>query len=105
MKSLVHAYALGGLGHNGQPTSAEAAAKMFPRAGTDARRVLDFIVSRGGVGATDDEIEIMLEMIHQTASARRRGLVLTDWIKDSGEKRKTRSGSKAIVWIVKREKS
>ncbi len=104
MKSLVRSYG-GTLGHNAQPTSVEAAVKMFPRAGTDARKVLDVIVSRGGVGATDDEIEIELGMIHQTASARRRGLVLEDWVKSSGAKRKTRSGSSAIVWVIKREKS
>jgi hypothetical protein len=61
--------------------------------------VLDFIRSRGARGATDDEIEVVLGMRHQTASARRRGLVLKLYVSDSGAKRPTRSGSSAIVWV------
>lgn len=99
---VVHIYG-DSIGHNDQPTSIAAAARVLPAAHTAARRVLDFIRSQEWVGATDDEVEIVLKMQHQTASARRRGLVLTGWVVDSGVKRKTRSGSLAIVWIVKGE--
>ena len=101
MSEYVHTYGKT-LGHNSQPTSIAAAEKAEPNAGTDAQRVLDYF--RDGyafsTGATDDEIEIALEMRHQTASARRRGLVLTGWLRDSGKKRPTRSDTMAIVWVL-----
>ena len=51
-------------------------------------------------GATDDELERLLRMRHQTASARRRELVLLGKVVDSGRTRKTRSGCKATVWVT-----
>jgi hypothetical protein len=51
-------------------------------------------------GLTDDEVEFMLNLRHQTASARRRELVLLGLVKDSGERRFTRSGRKAAVWVL-----
>jgi len=63
-------------------------------------RVLGFIESTFIHGATDDEIEVALGMRHQTASARRRDLVLSGLAKDSGKRRKTRSGRSATVWVA-----
>lgn len=57
------------------------------------------LFERGGYGATDDEMEIYLDMRHQTASARRRDLVIAGLVKESGERRKTRSGRTANVWV------
>ena len=99
MSDHVHTYGKT-LGHNSQPTSIEAAERAEPNAETDARRVLDFIRGRAPFGSTDDEIELALEMRHQTASARRRGLVLTGWLENSGHTRLTRSSTKAIVWVL-----
>ena len=75
---------------------------MKPVIKTLQDRVLAYIKSQGSWGATDDEIEQALDMKHQTASARRRELVLMDppRIIDSGGRRKTRSGRTAKVWIV-----
>ncbi len=101
-RSVIHHYGKT-LGHNKQSTSIAAAKRSEPNAGTDARRVLDYIRYGCEDGATDDEVEIALEMRHQTASARRRGLVLTKWLKNGGEKRPTRSGSLAIVWVLAEE--
>lgn len=53
-------------------------------------------------GRTDDEIEVLLDMRHQTASARRRELVQQGKVEDSGLTRKTRSGSPATVWVARR---
>lgn len=101
---LVYHYKTGSLGHNFQSTSKQAAHRSEPRANTDARVVLDLIRSRGfALGTTDDEIEIATGMRHQTASARRRGLVLKGFVKDSERKRPTRSGSLAIVWVSSSE--
>jgi hypothetical protein len=77
-------------------TSAAAAKSIDPT--SMAAQVLEFI--RGRVdGATDDEVERNLEMRHQTASARRRELVIKGLLVDSGRTRNTSSGRKATVWV------
>lgn len=85
----------------GSDTSKEAAEKMEPHLGRLQGDVLSHIRSCADYGATDDEIEIHLQLSHQTASARRRELVLADLIEDSGDRRRTRSNRKATVWIAK----
>ena len=66
--------------------------------------VLEFI--RRSDGATDDEIEAGTGLPHQTASARRNGLMRRGLIRvasnERGEplKRQTRSGRKAFVWVA-----
>jgi hypothetical protein len=84
----------------GTDTSLAAAAAAEPGAATVRGLVLYYIRRDAEVGATDDEIEEELGMRHQTVSARRRELVLQGFIKDSGERRQTRSGRKAIVWVA-----
>jgi len=80
-------------------TSFAAARSMKDVTGELRRAVARFIVERGRYGATDDEVEVDLGMRHQTASARRWELAQKDFIKKSGEKRLTRSGRKAAVWV------
>ena len=83
-----------------QETSLDAAhfQSRTGRAATDEERVLRFIRDRGG--ATDDDIEIGLKLRHQTASARRNGLVRKGLVVATGAKRKTRTGCKAMIWRV-----
>ena len=50
------------------------------------------------VPKTVDEIEQVLNLTHQTASARVHDLANAGWIKDSGKTRPTRSGRAAVVW-------
>lgn len=83
---------------NGTSTSNAAAASVQPSSASMEKQVLSFIRKQGNTGATDDEIEAALNFRHQTASARRRGLVLQGYVKDSGQKRKTRAGRPATVW-------
>jgi len=64
--------------------------------------VLSTISKRGERGATDDEIEVITGMSHATASARRNDLLHAGWIKPSGERRKTRAGRPATVWVMTR---
>jgi predicted RNA binding protein with dsRBD fold (UPF0201 family) len=64
------------------------------------QKVLDCIRACGEEGATDDEIEKILGMRHQTASARRRELVLGERIIDSGRVRFNESKRPATVWII-----
>lgn len=85
---------------HGSATSQAAAASQIGKAAVDEARVLDFIRTCGSFGATDDEVEQALHLLHQTASARRRGLVLKDFVEDSGRTRLTRTGRHATVWIA-----
>ena len=86
--------------HRGVPTSVAASESMRNRAVTDRARVLGVVASGGG--ATTDEIEVALSLRHQNASARVWELAGNGGhpcrIRDSGRRRKTRSGRTAIVW-------
>jgi transcription initiation factor IIE alpha subunit len=89
-----------GVPYSDLDTSLEAARSYAEHASTDSTRVLRVIRFLGDHGATDDEIEQALGMPHQTASARRRDLVIAGMVVDSGLRRRTRSGRNAKVWIV-----
>jgi hypothetical protein len=54
----------------------------------------------GGQSLTCDEVEILLCAKHQSVSATIRALVKEGVLADTGERRPTRSGRKAIVWGV-----
>lgn len=84
----------------GSATSEDAAAAKRGSASSDQERVYAFISGRWIAGATDDEIEEILGMRHQNASARRNALVRAGRVKDSGLRRPTRSGREATVWVV-----
>lgn len=60
-----------------------------------------FKLIKDGAGRTCDEIEIALNMRHQTISSRITHLTKIGAIVDSGARRPTRSGRNAIVWIKK----
>ncbi len=84
----------------GSDTS-EAAADSVQSASGRLRAVVFAHVKRCGAGgATCDEVEAALEMRHQTASARVRELVLGGHLRDSGQRRQTRSGRNAAVWVA-----
>lgn len=87
--------------HNGTPTSKDAARSMIGRAGTDRVRIVEFL---GSKPSTTDEVEVALNMSHQSASPRIWDLQGNGGhpisIRDSGIKRKTRSGRMAVVWEV-----
>ena len=51
---------------------------------------------------TDDEIESMTGLSHQTASATRRGLVKAGRVEATGDRRPTRTGRMAQVWRLTR---
>lgn len=87
----------------GSETSALAADAIEPQKLTLRDRVHAALCAArdaGEIGLTDDEIEVVTGLKHQTASARRRELVLLSQVVDSGERRKTRSGRLATVWRV-----
>ena len=76
-----------------------AASRSF---GADSLRELvrAHIASQGRNGATCDEVEVALDMRHQTCSARCRELVLKGGIIKTVSVRPTRSGCKAHVYVT-----
>lgn len=83
----------------GSPTSRAAAVSVADDLNRLERAVLDRLESAGMAGHTDDELEVLTGMSHQTVSARRRTLVLKNMVMDSGKQRPTRSGRKAVAWV------
>ena len=84
---------------SGSDTSEAAALSVKESAPSIRGKVLVKIVTAGEFGKTCDEIESIMDLRHQTASARIRELVLQGLIKDSGRRRTTRSGRGAAVYV------
>lgn len=84
----------------GSETSQAAAESMREHAGKQEQSVLAAIVERGPVGATTDELETQLGLSHQSASARVSTLKKQGAIVENGQRRKTRSGRNAAVYIL-----
>jgi len=82
--------------HNGVSTSVKAAKSIQPK--LQYLEMLVMIYFHTVEGATCDECEVKLNLPHQTVSARINGLVKKGMLFDSGKKRLTRNGRKAIVW-------
>lgn len=86
----------------GSETSQEAAASVEDSAESMRARVKAYIGRMRSIGSTCDEVEVDLDMIHQTASARIRELFLFGEIEKAGERRKTRRNRNAEVYVVVR---
>ena len=80
-------------------TSYEAALRILGTAQTKRGRVYRYIRDRKQLGATDEEIQFTLNMDPNTERPRRRELQIGKFIVDSGDRRLTRSGRKAVVWV------
>lgn len=74
---------------------------MKKRAPIIREEVFRFVKYMGSAGATCDEAEADLFLSHQTCSARFNELWRRGRIVDSGQRRPTRSGRKAIVFVVR----
>jgi hypothetical protein len=83
-------------------TSRAAAESIKPDAAVIRRRVLQAIYAAPN-GATCDEVEQWLDLTHQTASARCAELKAQGKVKDSGARRRTRSGRLAAVLVASEE--
>ena len=86
--------------HSGGDTSREAAGTVRADAGRLRQAVLAFILGRGADGATDAEIQAALSLAGDTERPRRWELQRASLIADSGQRRRTRTGRKAVVWIA-----
>jgi len=84
-------------------TSREAASSVKETAGAIRSKVYRHFLAQGVFGATCDEVEVALELRHQTASARCRELVLQGLLEKRQDgtgkpvRRPTRSGRAADV--------
>lgn len=85
--------------HVDSDTSIAAAASIASAAESIRAQVLQYVAD-SPAGATDNELENALGLRHQTASPRRRELVLMGFLRDSGDRRKTDSGRGATVWCI-----
>lgn len=85
---------------NARQTSLDAVAKHLPKSGTKRAKCYELIKNAGMFGMCDHEIEEATGWLHQSASACRNTLMNDGWIVDSGARRLTPQGNKAIVWIA-----
>jgi len=69
---------------------------VYPRSGTQRRRVLEAIADAGEAGRTDDELMLELEICR--AAARRNELLNLGWLEDSGRRRRTSVNGTAAAW-------
>lgn len=83
----------------GSETSKEAAESIKPKAAILRARCLSVVEASGINGATCDEVEAATGLLHQSASARVRELVQMGAIMPNGERRLTRSGRSAQVYV------
>ena len=78
----------------------DAAVAEKPSAANDRARILEFIRSRGVVGATSDECQAWFGLSHQTGSAHVAELLQMGLIIKSGHRRKTRRNCYADVLVI-----
>lgn len=83
-------------------TSFDAASEIEPNAGTLRAKVLEFLRALPS-GATDEEIQLALEMNPSTQRPRRVELVDRGLVFDSGNVRLTKSKRRAVVWQATRK--
>ncbi len=81
------------------PTSVAAADAITPVASELRERVFAFLAACDD-GATDMEIAAALNMLTDTARARRCELTDAGRVKDSGKTRPSPRGRQATVWVV-----
>jgi hypothetical protein len=87
--------------HNAPRGTSEVAAALIA-ANTPSQRALIYraILKSGAHGLTDDEGMVQLGIIAQSYPARRGELAKLGVIRDTGDRRKTRTGHNAAVWAT-----
>lgn len=83
-----------------QETSREAWQSMVPVTADLDRAICRELAKAGNAGLTDYEIEQRIERAHQSVSANRRHLVERGVVKDTCLRGVTKSGRKAIRWVL-----
>lgn len=85
---------------NAKDTSRKAGEDALGRAGSQRRAIYNEVFLAGSQGLTVDELRERLNMPPTSVSARVTGLQQDGWLVDSGQRRPTRYGSDAIVWVA-----
>jgi hypothetical protein len=85
------------------PTSIAAAESVSVLAAAMRAKVYSYLYRCGAHGATDEELQIALDMGGSTERPRRIELCEAQMVRDSGIQRHTKSGRRAVVWIVTRK--
>ena len=80
--------------------TSRAAAESMTTADTLRAAVYQFIKGKGGYGSTDEEAQNFLNMPGSTQRPRRVELEMAGLVRDSGIRRATASGRRAVVWVV-----
>lgn len=86
--------------HGGRTTSQAVAQSVVNDTASLRARVLFEVRKAGARGITCDEAEVILDLNHQTASPRFWELRKAGAIVEGKDKRPTRSGRKAIAWVL-----
>jgi hypothetical protein len=81
-------------------TRREAADSMGRDAPRLRRLVWEYIAAQGQAGATDQECQEALNLESNTQGPRRIELAKSGHVADSGQRRPTRKGRNAIVWVA-----
>lgn len=84
---------------NGSQTSLAAAISISGNRNSMHNRIINFLRTHPE-GATDEEIQIGIDMKSSTERPRRGELVETGVVKDSGRKSKTISKRSAVIWVL-----
>ena len=79
----------------------EAAARIAASLGPRARSVFEYVRRCGPLGATCAEAEIACNLRNQQCSPRFVELAAAGLIVDSGKKRSTQTGRRAVVYVVR----
>jgi len=87
-------------GHRWVDTSMVAAADISPKCGRLQRLALEAIRDSGFVGLTADELVSRLKVDRYTIQPRTSELRHMGLIADSKQRRRNRTGKRAIVWTV-----
>lgn len=81
-------------------TSREAAASMAKVAPGDEQRVYEYLRCQGWEGATDEQIQLATGLNPNTERPRRVNLCRKGLVREGTQKRLTRSGRRASVWVA-----
>ena len=85
--------------------TSRAAAESLSNTAVSRERVFKAIRACGQRGATDQELQTMLRLVVNAEIPRRWELVNQGRVRDSGCRRKNRSGRNAVVWIATDEQT
>lgn len=87
-------------GHRWVDTSMEAASAIAPKCGRLQRLALEAIREAGFIGLTADELADRLKVDRYTIQPRTSELRVMGLIADSKQRRRNRTGKRAIVWVA-----